>query len=145
MPIVETESTKGESKTFGHGGSDFFSMYHFIRKIQGYKDADIIDIYEALDMAFAGIFAYRSCLNGNKPMEIPNFRIKEVREKYRNDTACTDPKVAGDQLLPTYSKGTPEIPDEIYENQKKLWNEAFNAKDGYVQMAFTQGSKKKKS
>lgn len=145
LPIVETESTKGESKTFGHGGSDFFSMYHFIRKIQGYKDADIIDIYEALDMAFAGIFAYRSCLNGNKPMEIPNFRIKEVREKYRNDTACTDPKVAGDQLLPTYSKGTPEIPDEIYENQKKLWNEAFNAKDGYVQMAFTQGSKKKKS
>ena len=144
LPIMENESIKGKSETFGHAGSDFFSMYNFIRKIQGEKDADIIDVYEALDMAFAGIFAYRSCLKGGIPMEIPNFRIKEVREKYRNDTMCTDPKVAGDQLIPSYSKGNPEIPDEIYENQKKLWEDAFNAKDGYVQMAFTQGGKKKK-
>ena len=33
-----------KEKTFGHGGSDFWSMYHFIRKIRGEKDADIIDV-----------------------------------------------------------------------------------------------------
>ena len=32
-------------KEFGHGGSDFHSMYHFIEKIRGNEDADVIDVY----------------------------------------------------------------------------------------------------
>ncbi len=111
------------AKTFGHGNSDFYTMYNFVRKIRGIEDADVIDIYEACDMFLPGLFAYRSILAGGIPMEIPNLRDPEVREKYRNDTACTDPKGAGEQLLPTTSKGTPEIHQEVYDRQQKLYEE----------------------
>ena len=106
---------------FGHNGSDFYSMYNFVEKIKGNPDADTIDVYEALDMFLPGMFAYRSVLNGNIPMEIPDLRNKDERDKWRNDTACTDPKVAGDMLLPTFSKGTPEIDDGVYDHVRKLW------------------------
>lgn len=108
-----------KAEKFGHGGSDFYSMYHFIEKIRGSKDADIIDVYEALDMFLPGLFAYRSVLAGGIPVAIPDLRKKEVRDEYRNDTTCTDPSVAGDMLIPVYSKGNPDIPDEVYESVKK--------------------------
>ena len=128
---------------FGHGGSDFYSMYHFVEKIKGSKDADTIDVYEALDMFLPGMFAYRSILKGGIPVEIPNLRDKAVREQWRNDTACTDPKVAGDMLLPTFSKGTPDIDDGVYEHMKQLWQAECESSEGnYRSIAFNQGSKK---
>ncbi len=104
------------AKNFGHGNSDFYTMYHFVSKILGDEKADIIDVYEALDMFLPGMFAYRSILNGGIPMDIPNLRNKEERDKWRNDTACTDPKTAGDMLLPVFSQGTPEIDESVYKN-----------------------------
>ena len=99
----------------GHGGSDFYTVYNFVRKIKGDETADVIDVYEAMDMFLPGIMGYQSILKGGVPVEIPNLRDPAVREQYRNNTACTDPKVAGDQLLPSYSKGNPEIPQENYD------------------------------
>ncbi|MDO4618905.1 MAG: Gfo/Idh/MocA family oxidoreductase [Clostridia bacterium] len=129
---------------FGHSGSDFISMWHFIEKIKGNPDADIIDIYEGLDMFLPGMFAYRSILAGGIPMEIPNLRNKEEREKWRNDTACTDKAVAGDQLLPTQKSGTPDIEDSVYEYVKGLWEDELNSdsKDTYRHAALTLGEKK---
>ena len=118
---LPTRAQDEQAKSFGHGTSDFYTMYNFVRKIQGDPDADIIDVYEALDMFLPGLFAYRSVLNGGIPMEIPNLRDKSVRDLYRNDTACTDPSVAGDQLIPVFSKGNPEIPDAIYQEVKRKW------------------------
>ena len=118
---LPTRAQDEQAKSFGHGTSDFYTMYNFVRKIQGDPDADIIDVYEALDMFLPGLFAYRSILNGGIPMEIPNLRNKAVRDLYRNDTACTDPSVAGDQLIPVFSKGNPEIPDAIYQEVKRKW------------------------
>lgn len=127
---------------FGHGGSDFYSMYHFINKINGVADADTIDVYEALDMFLPGMFAYRSVLAGGVSMAIPNLRDKAERDKWRNDTTCTDPKVAGDRLIPTFSKGTPVIPQEVYDRMKQLWDEECSKTEGtYRQAALTQGSK----
>lgn len=128
-------------KGFGHGGSDFYSMYHFIEKILGNPNADIIDVYQALDMFLPGLFAFRSILDGNIPKEIPNLRDKSIRDMWRNDTACTDPITAGDQLLPTFSKGTPQIEDGVYDHMKMLWQEECEKKDNnYRTMAFSQGS-----
>lgn len=106
-------------KNFGHGGSDYYTMYNFVEKILGNPNADIIDVYEAMDMFLPGMFAYRSILNGGISMDIPNLREKKEREAWRNDTACTDPKVAGDMLLPTCVNGTPDIPNEVYEAVKQ--------------------------
>ena len=107
----------------GHGGSDFYCLYNACDYVLGNEDADIIDVYEAINMWMCGFFGYLSVLDGGVPKEIPDMRKAEVREEYRNDNRCTDPKIAGDQLLSPYSKGEPEIPDEIYQHHLDVWNE----------------------
>ncbi|MBQ5746659.1 MAG: hypothetical protein IIV81_01850, partial [Clostridia bacterium] len=143
--LSPTHSLHRFTEGYGHGGSDFYSMYFFVEKVKGDENADTIDVYEALDMFLPGLFAYRSVLDGGKPQMIPNLRNKEEREKWRGDTACTDPEAAGDMLLPTFSLGTPEIPNEVYENMKALWKKECESKDAsYRQAAFSQGSEKAK-
>lgn len=113
----------------GHGGSDFYSTHFFIEKILGRPDGDTysIDVYQAVDMGICGILAYRSILNGNAPVKVPNLRNKEERDAYRNDNACTNPDIAGDQLLPVSSYPDPHIPDEVYERVAQLHREGKNA------------------
>ena len=133
-----------KAKAFGHGSSDYYCMWHFVEKIKGNPEADIIDVYEALDMFLPGLFAFRSILNGSTPMSIPDLRNKEERDAWRNDTACTDPKVAGDMLLPTCLGGTPDIEDEVYENVKRRWEEecASDNPNNYRAMIFKKGEGK---
>ena len=113
---------------FGHGGSDFYSMWHFAEKVKGNPEADIIDVYEAMDMFLPGLFAYRSILNGGAPTAIPDLRDRSVREQYRNDTACVDPKAAGDQLLPTCKSGTPDFGASPYAEMERRWREKLAQK-----------------
>ena len=105
----------------GHGGSDFFTMWHFVSKILGEENAEIIDVYEALDMFLPSLLAYRSVLAGGVSMDVPDFRNPAEREKYRRDFACTDPKVAGNMLQPSYSKGNPYVPSEVYEKLREAY------------------------
>ena len=109
------------AEVFGHGGSDYYSMYYFAEKILGRDHGETIDVYEAMDMFLPGLFAYRSILAGGVPMEVPDLRDKATRDRYRNDVACTDPAVAGDQLLPTARGGDPQVPDEVYDRVRKEW------------------------
>ena len=117
------EGKEDEYAGTGHGGSDYYAVCNFLEKLLGNPDADIIDVYEAMDMFLPGLLGYRSILNGSTPVEIPNLRDKAVRDLYRNDVACTDPKIAGDQLLPTTATGTPDIPDEIYHLMYNKWQD----------------------
>ncbi len=114
-----------KAKLLGHGGSDFYTMYNFISKLLGDADAEIVDVYEALDMFLPGLFAYRSVLNGGITMDIPNLKDDKEKEKYRNDFACTDPKKAKDQLQPSYSKANLDIPKEIYQQIKDKYLETL--------------------
>lgn len=114
-------SEKAESS--GHGGSDYYTMYNFAEKLLG-RPADVIDIYETLDMFLPGHFAYLSVLQGGIPLEIPDFRDKAVREKYRNDTASTF-AAAGGRRMPSLSCGNPQVPREVYDSLKKKWEESL--------------------
>ena len=108
----------------GHGGSDFYPTHCFIEKILGGKDAEwSIDVYTAVDMGICGILAWRSVLNGNTPVAIPNLRNKEERDAWRNDHACTTPEVAGDQLLPvsSFPRVCEPCSDEVYEDVRRIW------------------------
>ena len=107
----------------GHGGGDLYPTHYFIQKILGDPEGEkySLDVYQAVDMGICGILAYRSILNGNVPIKVPNLRNKEERDAYRNDHACTNPDVAGDQLLPIASKKFPRIKDDVYEYVKGLW------------------------
>ena len=114
----------------GHGGGDDMSLYNFAKALQGEENADIIDVYEAMDMFLPGMFAYRSVLQGGIPLSIPNLRNKDERDAWRNDTACTDPTVAGDMLIPVFSKGNPDIPKEVYDAMKQKNQYEFENKLG---------------
>ncbi len=127
------------AKGHGHNGSDFYCMYYFVERILGDETADIIDVYEALDMFLPGLFAYRSILDGGKPKEIPNLRDKATRDLWRNDVACTDPKVAGDALLPTCKSGTPDIDDAVYEHVKKLYRIECEKENSYMASVLKDG------
>lgn len=109
------DSLSKDSGDAGHGGSDYYIMHHLVESLRGNRNADIIDVYEALDMFLPGMFAYFSVLEGGKPMDIPDLRNPAERDKWRNDTRCTDPAVAGEMLLESYSKGNPEIPQSTYD------------------------------
>lgn len=110
-------------KFSSHGGSDFYPTHFFIEKILGNPEGDkySIDVYRAVDMGICGILAYRSILNGNKPMQVPNLRNPQERDAWRNDHACTNPAVAGDQLLPICKDGDPVIPDAVYDCCRELF------------------------
>lgn len=130
-------------KDFGHGGSDFYVMWHFCEKIKGNPEADVIDVYEAMDMFLPGMFAYRSILKGSVPVEIPNLRNKAERDLWRNDTACTDPNVAGDMLLPPCKAGFPDIPEFVYDKMKQKWEDEKKKPNGnYRAKIFAAGAKK---
>ncbi|MBR5157223.1 MAG: Gfo/Idh/MocA family oxidoreductase [Clostridia bacterium] len=121
-PVFENELT---AKVKGHGGADFYATHYFIQSILGDEEARklSVDVYKALDMTIPGILGYRSILGGNIPIDIPDFRIRECREPFRCDIACTDPKVAGASLLPVNSFGDKNIPDSVYKMMEELWKE----------------------
>lgn len=146
---IESYEPEGyeKAKNFGHGGSDFVAMYNFAEKLLGNEEADIIDVYEAMDMCLPGMFAYRSILNGGTPMEIPNLRDKTVREAWRNDTACTYAEAAGDMLWPTMVTGTPKIEPSVYETIRLKWENEMKKEDNMMVSRMAEGrvEKTKKS
>ena len=83
-PFITTDLSKSIK---GHGGSDFYTTHFFIEKILdrplGHKYA--IDVYTAVDMGICGILAYRSIINGNIPIKVPNLRNLDERNMYRYD------------------------------------------------------------
>ncbi len=111
------------SENSGHGGGDFFTTYYFIRSILGDPVAKerAIDVYTAVDMCIPGILAYKSIVNDNNSVKVPNLRNKEERDAYRNDTFCTFTKIAGDQYVSNNIQEDIQIPDEVYEEVKRRW------------------------
>ena len=67
----------------GHGGGDFWELYFFARQILTGEKAPW-DIYASSDVTITGIMALKSVYSG-KAEEVPDFRIKEVRDRYRDD------------------------------------------------------------
>lgn len=107
-----------------HGGSDFYPTHFFIEKILGNEEGKwSIDVYQAVDMGICGILAFRSIMNGNQPIRVPNLRNKEERDAWRNDNACTTPAVAGDQLLPCSSYPERSLSPEELERNSRAWRE----------------------
>jgi len=120
VQVDTTDSISDLANGYGHHDADYYMMYNVVQALRGDKNADVIDEFEAMDMLLPGFFAYRSALAGGIPMTVPDFRDPAEREKWRDDTACTDPAVAGNMLQPSYSKGTPEIPAENYARLKTV-------------------------
>ena len=111
----------GKSETFGHGGSDYHCLFNAIEYMRGNGDADVIDVYEAIDMWLPGLFAHFSVLEGGLQQTIPDLRKPDIRDRYRHDTRCTDPKAAGDQLVPCCSMGNIKMDADVYDRHREKW------------------------
>ena len=72
-------------------------------------------------MCIPGTLGYRSIVNGNVPIKVPNLRNKDEREAYRNDTFCTFPDIAGDQYVSNNIHNSDPIPDEVFEDVHRRW------------------------
>ena len=110
----------------GHMGSDAYAPHFFIEKILGRPDGKewSIDVYQAVEMGMCGILAHRSILNGNKPMEVPNFRNKEERDAYRNDWDTTFPDTENGKLVPNTLYTPNRKPDQQYFDYiRSLWED----------------------
>lgn len=84
------------AEKMGHGGGDFWVLYYFARQIL-FGDPAPFDIYTAADCTIPGILAYRSSTENGTPFDIPDFRKKADRDRYRNDHFAqprTDPERA---------------------------------------------------
>jgi hypothetical protein len=68
----------------GHGGGDFWILYHFAKQILEGTPAPF-DIYTASDCTLQGIQAFRSSTLGGQPVDIPDFRNKAERDAHRQD------------------------------------------------------------
>ena len=79
-----------EASKAGHGGGDFFTNFHFANAIRTGKQP-FLDVYRGVAMSAVGILAYRSALNNSNTIEIPDFRKKSERRKYKNDHWNPDP------------------------------------------------------
>ncbi len=77
-------SDKELVKKAGHGGGDFLIVKEFLKSIrEGVKHP--FDVYFSTRMASVAILGHRSLLEYGVPYDIPDFRKKEDRDKYRND------------------------------------------------------------
>ena len=74
----------------GHGGGDFWVMYNFMKYLR--EDVEpYFTVYNSVMLSATAIMAYRSALAEGQPFDIPDFRNKEIRDLYRNDTYAPFP------------------------------------------------------
>lgn len=125
IPEIISESELAKT-TFGHGGSDFYTMDYFLDAILDRRGKEeIIDVYQALDMTIVGTIGFRSIMEGNIPLEIPDLRDKSIREKYRNDHYCCNPKYSGEgEPIASSRFEKVEIKDEVYDRIREEYNKA---------------------
>lgn len=126
-PPFNTELSR---KIGGHGGSDFYTMHFFLESILGRPGKrHAIDVYQALDMTLPGTLGFRSITQGNAPMDVPDFRKKSLRDKYRTDRWCLDPKMAGPgQPKSSCSWDDVKIPDAFYRRAAKEYRKTRQKK-----------------
>ncbi len=85
MKVTVDWPAMGEiAKLTGHGGGDFWVLYYFAREIRDGIPAPF-DIYTAADCTAAGILGYRSAVENGRAYDIPDFRRKSARARWRND------------------------------------------------------------
>ena len=75
-------------------------------------------------MCIPGILGYRSILEGNRRIAIPNLRLKEERDAVRGDTFCTFRESAGEMYVPNnaaQANRSIPVPDSVYDEVRRKW------------------------
>ena len=90
-----------DAQKSGHGGGDYFMNKNFVDAIRSGISPEYFDVYDASLMSAVAILSWRSALEGGIPIEIPDFRDKAARSKFKDDYATPFPNDKGWPMLPT--------------------------------------------
>ena len=83
-PDLQDEDSE-QIKNAGHGGGDFLVIKAFFDSIRTGKPHQF-DVYFATALSSVAILSHRSITEGSRPFDVPDFRKKEDRDAYREDT-----------------------------------------------------------
>lgn len=121
--IYKPEFPKEHSRALesGHGGGDYFVIYHFAEAIRK-NEQPYLDVYRGVAMSIVGILAYRSALQDSNTVDIPDFRNKEERAKYADDHWNPDPLQRKEGYPWPSVLGDIKPPAEGLEYAKKVWD-----------------------
>ena len=121
-PEWQDAAIRDKAASAGHGGGDFFAVYHFLKAVENGTDP-YWNVYRATAIASCAILAHRSILNGNIGYDIPDFRREEDKRKYEHDYASPFPDEHGRTAFSPSSR--PYSPTEAdMESALQDWIEA---------------------
>jgi len=109
-----------EAAKYGHGGGDFFMNYSFSKAIRTGKQP-YFDVYRGVVMSIVGILAYRSALNDSNTLQVPDFRKKAERKKYKDDDWNPNPLEHKKGFPPPSILGNIEPSKQGIAFAKKIW------------------------
>lgn len=119
----EDEEMNAMPGNAGHGGSDFWVAYHFMKYVL--EDAEpFFNVYRSVSMSAAAILALRSSCNGGMEYRIPDFRKEEERKLWENDHDSPFPDEDGKTSMPCCSHPDFRPSEEDYANAEREWKEA---------------------
>ncbi|MBN2559259.1 MAG: Gfo/Idh/MocA family oxidoreductase, partial [Clostridia bacterium] len=84
-----------DAEKTGHGGADYFMNKMFLEAITSGKSPEYFDVYDGAAMSAVAILGWKSALANGAPYDIPDFRDKSSRNKYRDDFATPFPNDKG--------------------------------------------------
>lgn len=102
LTVEEEQRFGGGSAEFEHrthGGLDLILIMDFLKYLRG-ESVPPYDVYGAVDLSAVAIMAWYSALSDSKPMDIPDFRNKADRDKFRSDFRMPFAKRLSDVTLP---------------------------------------------
>ena len=97
---VDRAATNAGRRTddHGHWGGDQAMLRELLDDVRNNR-RPFLDVYRSAALAAVGIIGWRSILDGSVWMEIPDFRLKEERDKVRDDDLSPFP--SGNCTLPS--------------------------------------------
>ncbi len=103
--LNKSMSADSEHGGVPHGGVDFALLVHFLKFLRD-EEQPFFDVYHAVSLSATGILAWYSMITDNRKFNIPDFRVKEERDKIRDDFRMPFAQRYDDLTLPCrYEEG----------------------------------------
>ena len=109
----------------GHGGADFWTLFHFANAIRTGRQP-YLNVYRGVAMSAVAIQGWRSCLAHGAPQPVPDFRKKSERLPYVDDHWSPFPEDAGPGQPPPSIRGLIKPTPAAIARARKIWK-----KQGY--------------
>ncbi|MBM3279424.1 MAG: Gfo/Idh/MocA family oxidoreductase [Candidatus Handelsmanbacteria bacterium] len=106
----------------GHGGGDFWTCFHFAHAIRS-GEPPFLDVYRGVAMSSVGILAWKSALEGGRPIAVPDFRDEASRLLVADDHWSPWPEHAGPGQPPPSILGFVQPNPKGQALARQVWNE----------------------